>query len=341
MSSPTSTANVSLADLRSTVSGRVIGPDDDGYDEARTVMSGEFDRRPGAIVRVADTADVAAVIAFARQRGLELTVRSGGHSGAGHSTTDGGIVIDLRELTTLEIDVAGRTAWAGTGLTAAEFSTAVAAHGLAVGFGDTGSVGIGGITLGGGVGYLVRKYGLTIDSLLAAEIVTADGRVLETNAETHPDLFWAIRGGGGNFGVATRFRYQLHHVPTVVGGMLILPADPDTIAGFIAAAEAAPDELSTIANVMPCPPMPFVPEEHHGKLVVMALMAFAGEAEASEPVLAPFRSLATPLVDMLQPITYPEMFPPDDPAYRPTAAARTDVHRHRRSRPSPRRSSST
>ncbi len=323
MSSPASTAPVSIPDLRARVRGLVIGPDDDGYDEARTVVSGEFDRHPGAIVRVADTADVAAVIAFARQRGLELTVRSGGHSGAGHSTTDGGIVIDLRELTTLEIDVAGRTAWAGTGLTAAAFSTGVAAHGLAVGFGDTGSVGIGGITLGGGVGYLVRKYGLTIDSLLAAEIVTADGRVLETNAETHPDLFWAIRGGGGNFGVATRFRYQLHHVPTVVGGMLILPADADTIAGFIAAAEAAPDELSTIANVMPCPPMPFVPEEHHGKLVVMALMAFAGEAEASEPVLAPFRSLATPLVDMLQPITYPEMFPPEDPSYRPTAAART------------------
>ena len=323
MSSPATTASLSIPDLRSTVRGRVIGPDDDGYDDARLVVSGEYDRRPGAIVRVADAADVAAVIAFARERGLELTVRSGGHSGAGHSTTDGGIVIDLRDLTTLEIDVAGRTAWAGTGLTAAEFSTKVAEHGLAVGFGDTGSVGIGGITLGGGVGYLVRKYGLTIDSLLAAEIVTADGRVLETSAETHPDLFWAIRGGGGNFGVATRFRYQLHTVPSVVGGMLILPADPDTIAGFIAAAEAAPDELSTIANVMTCPPMPFVPEEHHGTLVVMALMAFAGEADESEPVLAPFRSLATPLVDMLRPITYPEMFPPEDPSYRPTAAART------------------
>jgi FAD binding domain-containing protein/berberine-like enzyme len=323
MSSPSRTASVSIPDLRSTVRGRVIGPDDESYDEARIVMSGEYDRRPAAIVRVADAADVAAVIAFARERGLELTVRSGGHSGAGHSTTDGGVVIDLRDLTTLEIDVAGRTAWAGTGLTAAEFSQTVAEHGLAVGFGDTGSVGIGGITLGGGVGYLVRKYGLTIDSLLAAEIVTADGRVLETDAETHPDLFWAIRGGGGNFGVATRFRYQLHRVPSVVGGMLILPADPDTIAGFIAAAEAAPDELSTIANVMPCPPMPFVPEEHHGSLVVMALMAFAGEAEESEPVLAPFRALATPLVDMLRPIAYPEMFPPDDPSYRPTAASRT------------------
>ena len=158
----------------------------------------------------------------------------------------------------IDIDVAGRTAWAESGLTAGEYTTAVGAHGLATGFGDTGSVGLGGITLGGGVGYLGRKFGLTIDSLLAAEIVTADGELLRVDAETHPDLFWAIRGGGGNFGVATRFQFRLHDVGAIVGGMLILPATPETVAGFIAAAEAAPDELSTIANVMPCPPMPFV-----------------------------------------------------------------------------------
>jgi FAD/FMN-containing dehydrogenase len=223
----------------------------------------------------------------------------------------------------LEVDVEGRTAWAETGLTAAEVTTALAAHGLAIGFGDTGSVGIGGITLGGGVGYLVRKFGLTIDDLLAAEIVTADGRTLHVDAESHPDLFWAIRGGGGNFGVATRFRYRLHPLDGVVGGMLILPATADVVAGFIAAAEAAPDELSTIANVMNCPPMPFVPDEYHGKVVVLAMVAYAGDAAAGERAIAPLRALATPIADLVRPMAYPEMYPPDDQDYHPTAVSRT------------------
>src|SRR5688500_17947776 len=175
----------------------------------------------------------------------------------------------------LDIDMEGRTAWAEAGLTAAEYTTATAAHGLATGFGDTGSVGIGGITLGGGVGYLVRKHGLTIDSLLAADIVTADGQLLRVDAQHHPDLLCAIRGGGGNFGVVSRFRFGWHPLASTGGGMLILPATADSIAGFIAAAEAAPDELSTIANVMPCPPMPFVPEDLHGTIVNMALMTYA------------------------------------------------------------------
>jgi FAD/FMN-containing dehydrogenase len=320
---PSLTASLSIPALRDSVNGRVIAPGDEGYDDARTVMSGEFDRRPTVIVRVTDVADVATVIAIARETGLELAIRSGGHSGAGHSSTDGGIVLDLRDMTGIEIDVDARAVWAETGLTALELTEAVAAHDLAIGFGDTGSVGIGGITLGGGIGYLVRRFGLTIDSLLAAEIVTADGELLRVDAGSHPDLFWAIRGGGGNFGVATRFRFQLHELPSVVGGMLILPATADTIAGFIAAADAAPEALSTIANVMPCPPMPFVPEEHHGELVVMALMTFAGANPEGDHVLAPFRALATPIVDMLRPMSYAEMFPPDDPSYRPTAVQRT------------------
>src|SRR6185503_17999709 len=170
----------------------------------------------------------------------------------------------------LDIDVDGRTAWADAGLTAGEFTTAVGAHGLATGFGDTGSVGLGGITLGGGVGYLSRKHGLTIDSLLAADVVTADGEMLRVDEQSHPDLFWAIRGGGGNFGVATRFRFRLHEVDQVVGGLLVLPATAETVAGFVAAAEAAPEELTTIANVMSCPPLPFVPAELHGSLVIVA-----------------------------------------------------------------------
>jgi FAD/FMN-containing dehydrogenase len=317
------TATLSIPDLRDAVHGRVIAPDDAEYDEARTVVSGAIDRRPAVIVRVADTSDVQYVVNLARETGLPLAVRCGGHSGAGHSVVDDGIVLDLRDLKALDIDVAGRTAWADAGLTAGEYSQAVAAHGLATGFGDTGSVGLGGITLGGGVGYLVRKHGLTIDSLLAADVVTADGELLRVDPEHHPDLFWAIRGGGGNFGVATRFKYRLHPVESVVGGMLILPATADTIAGFIAAAEAAPDELSAIANVMPCPPMPFVPEEQHGKVVIFALMAYAGETEAGERAIAPFRALASPIADLLKEQPYPEMFPPEDDSYHPTAIART------------------
>jgi FAD/FMN-containing dehydrogenase len=320
-SSPTTT--LSIPQLRAALNGRVIAPGDPGYDQARTVFVGGFDQRPAVIVRVADAADVARVVALARETGLELAVRSGGHSGAGHSTTEGGIVLDLHDMKALDIDADRRTAWAEAGLNAGEYSVAAAAHGLATGFGDTGSVGIGGITLGGGIGYLVRKHGMTIDNLLAADVVTADGRLLRVDEQTHPDLFWAIRGGGGNFGVATRFQYRLHEVPTFVGGMLMLPASAELVAEFIALADAAPEELSTIANVMPAPPLPFVPAEQHGKLAVLALLAYAGDTEAGERVLAPFKALATPLVDMVKPMPYPEIYPPEEEDYHPTAVGHT------------------
>jgi FAD/FMN-containing dehydrogenase len=286
----------------------VIGPDDADYDEARAVFYGSIDRRPAAIVRAADVTDLSRAIAVARENGLELAVRSGGHSIAGHSASEGGIVLDLRDLKGMDIDVKGRSAWAGAGLTADEYTSNVGAHGLATGFGDTGVVGIGGLTVGGGMGFLLRKHGLTIDSLLAAEIVTADGRTLYVDADTHPDLFWAIRGGGGNFGVVSRFRFRLHEVDTIVGGMLILPATPAVIASFVAEAEAAPDELSTIGNIMVAPPMPFLPPEAHGKLIIMVLLAYAGETDAGERAVAPFRALATPLADMVRPMRYPEIF---------------------------------
>jgi FAD/FMN-containing dehydrogenase len=322
---PTSpqTNPISIPQLRATLKGRVITPQDAAYDEARTIFYGGFDRRPALIVRVSDTTDISRVVSLARESGLELAVRSGGHSLAAHSVSDGGIVLDLSEMKRLEIDVEGRTAWAETGLSAGEYTAAAGAHGLATGFGDTGSVGIGGITLGGGVGYLVRKHGLTIDDLLAAEVVSADGELLRVDAERHPDLFWAIRGGGGNFGVATRFQFRLHEVDTIVGGMLILPATPDVIHSFVAEAEAAPEELSTIANVMTAPPMPFVPAEVHGQLVIMALMAYAGPTEAGERAIAPFRALATPIVDMVKPMRYPEIYPPEEGDYHPVASART------------------
>ncbi len=297
-----------IGEFSSKVQGQLIRPQDESYDEARAVFYGGIDRHPALIIRVADATDVSRVIALARESGLELAVRSGGHSVAGHSTTDGGIVLDLSEMKGLDIDLERHTAWAQTGLTAGEYTAAVGAHGLATGFGDTGSVGIGGITLGGGVGFLVRKHGLTIDDLISAEVVTADGEFLRVDAESHPDLFWAIRGGGGNFAVATRFQYRLHEVDTIVGGMLMLPATSDVIHSFVAAAEAAPEELSTIANIMPAPPMPFVPAELHGQLVIMGMMAYAGDVEAGERAVAPFRTLATPIVDMVEPMRYPEIY---------------------------------
>ena len=314
---------LSIPELRSSIHGRVIAPGDPDYDEARTVFYGGIDRHPAVIVKVADTSDIASVIALARETGLELAVRSGGHSNAGHSVTDGGIVLDLSNIRALNIDVEGRTAWVEPGLTAGEYTTAANAHGLATGFGDTGSVGIGGLTLGGGVGYLVRKYGLTIDDLLAADVMTADGKLLHVDSESHPDLFWAIRGGGGNFGVVTRFQFRLHEVDNIIGGMLFLPATPDVIASFIAEAESAPEELSTIANVMPAPPMPFLPADYHGKLLIMAMLVYAGEVESGERVIAPFRKLATPIVDMVKPMRYPEIYPPEEGTYHPIAAGRT------------------
>jgi hypothetical protein len=302
-----------IREFSSEVRGQLIRPQDDGYDKARSVFYGGFDRRPTLIVRVEDAKDVSRVVALARESGLELAIRSGGHSVAGHSVSDGGIVLDLSEMKNLEIDLERGTAWAETGLTAGEFTDAAGARGLATGFGDTGSVGIGGITLGGGVGYLVRKHGLTIDNLISAEVVTADGKLLRVDSDTHPDLFWAIRGGGGNFGVATRFKFRLHEVDTIVGGMLILPATPEVISSFVAQAEAAPEELSTIANVMVAPPMPFLPPEAHGQLVIMALLCYAGEVDEGERAIAPFRALATPLADTVGPKPYPQMYEPAEP----------------------------
>ena len=298
---------LSTSRLTTDLQGRVLTPEDPAYDERRTVWAAHIDRRPALIARVSGPDDIARVIADARETGAVLAVRGGGHSPAGHGVSDGGIVIDLSALRSFELDAAGRTVWAGAGLTAGAFTAAAGEHGLATGFGDTGSVGIGGITLAGGIGFLVRKHGLTIDNVLAAEVVTADGRLRRVDAETEPELFWALRGGGGNFGVLTRVQYRLQPVDTVLGGLLVLPATSDVIAGFVAAAEAAPDELSTIANVMLAPPAPFLPEERHGSPVVMARMVYAGDIDAGRRALAPFRALAEPVADLLRPMPYPRV----------------------------------
>jgi FAD/FMN-containing dehydrogenase len=297
-----------ISSLRADLDGRVIAPDDPGYDDARRVFFTGFDRRPAAVVRVADASDVSRVVRLARETGAELAVRSGGHGRAGYGTSEGGIVLDLAEMNGVEIDAEGRTAWAQTGVKAGDYTKATGEHGLATGLGDTATVGIGGITLSGGLGYLVRRNGLTIDDVLGAEVVTADGEILEVDEETHADLFWALRGGGGNFGVATRLRFRLHEIDRVVGGMLVLPASAEVISGFVDAADAAPEGLSMIADVRKAPPMPFIPAEWHGTPVVMASMVFAGDAEAGARAIAPIRALAPPLADMVRPIRYKAIY---------------------------------
>jgi FAD/FMN-containing dehydrogenase len=314
-------SEISTEQLRSQLGGELIGPEDAGYDEARQVFFKGIDRRPLAVARVANADDVARVVTAAREGGVELAVRSGGHSRPGYGTSDGGLVIDLSGMKAIDIDPDAKTAWVETGNTAGEYTNATAEHGLITGLGDTGSVGVGGITLAGGIGFLARHSGLTIDNLLAAQVVTADGELVEVSEDSEPDLFWAIRGGESNFGVASRLKLRLHEVSEIVGGMLILPATSEVITGFLEAAEAAPEELSTIANVMVAPPMPMIPEEAHGKPVVMGLFAYTGPVDQAEGVFAPFRALADPYADMVRPMRYPELYAGPEPEARLAAGA--------------------
>ena len=312
-----------ISDFKKDFKCEVIAPGDHEYDAARTVFFGGIDKHPALIVRVQDKDDIKKAIQLAQNKNLEIAVRSGGHSYAGYSTTEGGIVIDLRNLRGLDIDTKEKTAWAQTGLTAGEYTQNSDKLGFVTGFGDTSSVGIGGITLCGGIGFLVRKYGLTIDNLLSAEITTADGRFLKVDRENHPDLFWAIKGGGGNFGVVSRLKFRLHNIDKVTGGILILPATPEVIEGFAKEAEIAQNELSAIMNIMPAPPMPFVPEIYHGKLIIMALMLYVGDLKKADKVFATFRKLSKPIADQIRPMRYPEMFFPDDKSYHPLAVSET------------------
>lgn len=290
-----------IDDLAALLPGQLVRPGDADYDTHRAVKFDAQDCHPAALVRVRSPDDIARTIAFARQHAFELAVRGGGHSGSGHGTVDGGIVIDLRGLDAVEVDPANMTVWAGGGATAGAVLRALAPHGLVIGFGDSGDVGVGGIVSGGGVGYLSRLYGISADAMLAAEVVLADGRIVTASPDSEPDLFWAIRGGGGNFGVLSRIQFQAQELREFTGGMLVLPGTPAVITGFAAAARAAPDALGSIAMVMPAPPAPFIPEAHRNGLVLFAFMAFAGPDAEAERALAPFRALATPLFDAIKP----------------------------------------
>ncbi len=316
------TRSLSIPALRAAIAGRVIAPTDDGYDAARAVFVGGIDRHPAVIVQAATVEDVQHVVRLAGSTGLPLAIRSGGHSNGGLGVVDDGIVLDLRDMRALDIDAAGHTAWVQPGLTAGEYSKTVTERNLVTGFGDTGSVGIGGITLGGGVGYLVRKYGLTIDDLLAADIVTADGELLRVDANQHPDLFWAIRveavtsasRPGSSSGCTTCRR-------SWVGCSSCPPPRQRSRASSRPPRWARTS--STIANVMPCPPMPFVPAEHHGQLVIMGMLAFAGPPAEGEAAVAPFRALASPLADMVKAQPYTALYPPEDDSYHPMASVHT------------------
>ena len=301
-----------IAELRALLPAQVVAPGDAQYDAARAIIVDVADSQPAAVVRPTSAEEVARVIDFARVHGFDIAVRSGGHSGAGHGTVDSGIVIDLRGLAAVSVDPEARTVWAGGGASAGDVLRAAAKHGLVVPFGDAATVGVGGITTGGGVGYLSRLHGLTIDNLLAAEIVLADGRIILTDAQKEPELFWAIRGGGGNFGVVTRFLFRATPLVDVTGGMLVMPADPATIAGFVRAAQHAPETLGVIANVMPAFPAPFIPEAHRGRPMILANMAFAGPADEADKVLAPFRALAKPFLDTLKRGPYLGLYPAEE-----------------------------
>jgi FAD/FMN-containing dehydrogenase len=309
-----------------TLRGTVLRPSDDAFGTAAGVWNTALQRRPAAIVRVADAADVAASIAYACRNELELAVRSGGHSLAGHSTGDGVLVVDTRDLRGLHVDLAQGLVWAGAGLTAGEVTDALAPHGMAVPFGDTASVGLGGITLGGGIGYLTRKYGLTIDSLVAVELVTADGEVRTASATEHADLFWALRGGGGNFGIATRFCYRLSPVgQAVLGGALFMPATRDVLRSLVPIATSAPDELTVIAALMAAPPLPVVPADQVGRPTVVLLFVYAGDPADGHAAIAPFREVATPIAEVVQPMPYAGIYEFSREAEMPVASTSRSV----------------
>lgn len=301
-----------------TFRGRVIAPDEPDYDRARRVHDASVDRHPALIVRPTDADEVALVVTQAQEWGLPLVVRAGGHSMGGHSTGDGALVLDLSAMRDVEIDAVERTAWAEAGILAGEYTSATQARGLVTPFGDAGSVGVAGIALGGGIGWLVRKHGMTIDSLVAVEIVTADGRRRVASAVEEPDLYWAVRGAGANFGVVTRLKFRLHPLTDVLAGDILLPATRDVLRSLIPVLLAAPDELTAMPMIVPAPDDPSIPEAHRGRPVVYISVAWSGSPDAGERALAPLRALGTPISETVTRKPYTDLFSPVDRDGEPT-----------------------
>lgn len=298
------TDQVLAAELAKVLKGAVITPEDPDYEAARKVFV-PSDAHPLAIVRPTSADEVAIAVRAAVKDSVPLAVRGGGH-GPNARGTGNGLVIDLTDLADVDIDVDAKTVSVGGGATAGAVAAATDAHGLAIPFGDTGTVGVGGITLTGGFGYLVRSHGLTVDSLLSAEIVTADGEIRQVTPDSDPELLWALTGGGGNFGVVTRFTFAAHEVRNGVGGMLILPAEAQVLRDVVDFGASASEGVSLLANLMTMPPAPFVPAEFHGQRGILILL-FAADHAAGE--LDRLRAVATPMFDGLKPVTYAELLP--------------------------------
>jgi FAD/FMN-containing dehydrogenase len=291
-----------IADLGGQISGSTLRPGDTGYDAARAVHNGLIDRRPAVIVRCRTTNDVVAALAFARRAGLEISIRGGGHNVAGRAVTDGGVMIDLAEMKGITVDPDRATATAEGGVIWGELNDDAAEHGLAVTGGAVSGTGIAGYTLGGGLGWLMAKYGLAADNLLAAELVTAEGDILHVDTASHRDLFWALRGGGGNFGIVTSFTYRLHRVETVVGGLIAHPieAAPDLLRFYRDEVTGCSDDLTVFAGLVHAP-------DGSGAMLSALVVFHVGDAEAAERELAPFKAWGSPLVVDVGPMPYPVM----------------------------------
>ena len=296
-----------IDELRGRIAGRVLSPETDGYDEVRRIWNGAIDRRPAVITRCTTAADVAAAIRFARQHGLVIAVRGGGHSIPGLSVCDDGMMIDLQPMKAIEVDAEARLATAGPGVIWAELDRATQEYGLAVTGGEVSDTGIAGLTLGGGFGWLKRTCGLACDNLVEAEVVTADGRVVRANEDEHPDLFWALRGGGGNFGIVTRFTYRLHPVgPMLYGGAVVHPGERagDVLRFMRELSQEVPDEVSLMVALVTAPPSPEFPTSLQGQPIAVLGACHVGDLTAGEQALRPVREFGPPAVDLLGPIPY-------------------------------------
>ena len=291
------TQTTTLEDLRQRVRGAVVTPDDEGYEQARSVYNGMHDRRPMAVVRAEDDADVMAAVDFAREGGHELAVRGGGHSVPGYGTCDDGVVLDLGALRNVRVDPGARRARVGGGAELGALDHATGAYGLAVPAGFVSTTGVGGLTLGGGIGYLNRRWGLTCDNLVSADVVTADGSRVTASEEENPDLFWALRGGGGNFGVVTSFEFDLHPVGEIVGGPIFFEyeAAADVMRTWRDHMAEAPRELGAFFGFHVAPPLPFIPEDRHGDHLCVLVTCWSGDHDEAEAALEPLRT-AGPVV---------------------------------------------
>jgi FAD/FMN-containing dehydrogenase len=287
--------------------GQLIGADHADYDAARALWNGSIDRHPRHIARCSGTADVAAVVRFAREHDLEIAVRGGGHNVAGTASCDDGIVIDLSAMRAVSVDPLGRTAQVQGGALWGDVDHQTQARGLATTGGIVAHTGVAGLTLGGGIGFLMRKHGLAIDNLLSAEVVTAEGSILRASTDDHPDLFWALRGGGGNFGVVTTFQFALHPVgPTVMAGPVLWEADDTTevLRFYRDFAAEAPDELGTVVTLGTVPPLPVIPEQLHWRPAIAVDCTYSGPVDDGERAVRDLRRLGTPLLDLVAPTPY-------------------------------------